>query len=212
MNHRYYLVSSDFPTGDVSRVTRLLRAWRSGDDAALAQLMPIVYEQLHKMAGSQMRRERSNHTLSPTALVNEAYLRLRLADVSWQDRAHFLSIAAITMRRILVNHARDLRRAKRGANPPKVQIDEVMEKSLAVKGADPVTMLDLDNGLNKLARQDARKARLLELIYFGGLNCDEAAEVLGISVPTVNRDLKLAKAWLRHYLQEDPNRESDQPQ
>jgi RNA polymerase sigma factor (TIGR02999 family) len=188
-----------------SNVTKLLLAWRAGDDAALNALTPMLYEQLHHIAAGYMRRERPNHTLSPTALVNEAYLRLHGAEISWQDRAHFLAIAAITMRRILVNHARDLQRSKRGSGASKMQIDEIVENSLATAQADPAGMIDLDLALTSFARQDARKARLLELIYFGGLTIEEAAEVLDISVPTVNRDLKLAKAWVRHALQQGPN-------
>jgi len=183
------------------QITRLLHAWRSGDSAALDQLMPIVYAQLHSIAARYMRRERSNHTLHPTALVNEAYLRLVGADVAWQDRVHFLSIAALTMRRILVDHAKAVHRVKRGSGAIIMPLEDAMANPALHVYADPVRIIDLDNALNLLARQDARKAQMLELIYFGGLSGEEAAEVLGVSVPTINRDLKLAKAWMRLQLQ-----------
>jgi RNA polymerase sigma factor (TIGR02999 family) len=186
------------------RITGLLSAWRAGDSAALDALMPMVYEQLRTIAARYMRRERSDHTLRPTALVNEAYLRLLSADVPWQDRAHFMAIAALTMRRILVDHAKSLHRGKRGGGALKLPLDDPSVDPILVSQTDPARMLDLDEALAMLARQDARKARLLELIYFGGLNGEEAAEVLGISVPTVNRDLKLSKAWLRQRLQTNP--------
>lgn len=186
------------------QVTQLLHAWRAGDGAAFDELMPIVYSQLRSIAARYMRQERVDHTLRSTALVNEAYLRLLEINVSWQDRAHFTAIAALTMRRILVDHAKSLRRVKRGSGAVKLPLDESLGDAVVVAQADPAQMIDLDNALTLLARQDARKARLLELIYFGGLSGEEAAEVLGISVPTVNRDLKLAKAWLRHQLQSGP--------
>ena len=183
------------------QVTQLLRAWRAGDGAALDQLMPIVYAQLRTIAARYMRGERPDHTLRPTALVNEAYLRLLAADVPWQDRAHFLSVAALTMRRILVDHAKSLHRVKRGSGAAKLTLDDSLSDAVVVAQNAPVRMIDLDRVLTQLARQDERKARLIELIYFGGLSGEEAAEVLGISLPTVNRDLKLAKAWLRLQLQ-----------
>jgi RNA polymerase sigma factor (TIGR02999 family) len=183
------------------QVTQLLRAWRAGDGAAFDELMPIVYSQLRSIAARYMRQERVDHTLRSTALVNEAHLRLLEIDVSWQDRAHFTAIAALTMRRILVDHAKSLHRVKRGSGAVKLQLDESLGDAVEVAQADPAQMIDLDNALTLLERQDARKARLIELIYFGGLSGEEAAEVLGISVPTVNRDLKLAKAWLRRRLQ-----------
>lgn len=190
-------------TDTAPQVTQLLLAWRDGDSAALDALMPIVYAQLRSIAARYMRKERSDHTLCTTALVHEAYLRLLGADVSWQDRAHFLAIAALTMRRILVNHARDLHRVRRGSGAAKVSLDDALGDAVFLSQSDPAQMIDLDEALQKLEKQDARKARLLELIYFGGLSGEEAAEVLGVSVPTVNRDLKLSKAWLRHELQAD---------
>jgi RNA polymerase sigma factor (TIGR02999 family) len=183
------------------QITHLLHAWRSGDSAALDQLMPIVYAQLRSIAARYMRRERSNHTLHPTALVNEAYLRLAGADVAWQDRAHFLSIAALTMRRILVDHAKAIHRVKRGSGAVIMPLEDALANPALHVYANPVSIIDLDDALNLLARQDARKARMLELIYFGGLSGEETAEVLEVSLPTINRDLKLAKAWLRLQLQ-----------
>lgn len=186
-----------------AEITQLLLAWRAGDGTALDKLMPMVYTQLRVIAARYMRRERVNHTLRPTALVNEAYIRLLSAEVSWQDRAHFLSIVAVTMRRVLVDHAKALHRAKRGNGAVLMPLDEAL-RDPSQTFVDPARMLDLDNALHLLERQDPRKARLLELIYFGGLNGEEAAEILGISLPTVNRDLKLAKAWLRLQLSEPP--------
>ena len=183
------------------QVTQLLHAWRAGDNTALDELMPLVYTQLRSIAARYMRRERIDHTLRPTALVNEAYLRLITADVPWQDRAHFLAISALTMRRILVDHAKVLQRVRRGSGAVKVPLDDGLGDTVFLSQADPAQMVDLDRALQRLERQDARKARLLELVYFGGLTGEEASEVLGISLPTVNRDLKLSKAWLRDALQ-----------
>jgi RNA polymerase sigma factor (TIGR02999 family) len=183
------------------QVTKLLHAWRAGDNAALDELLPIVYAQLRSIAARYMRKERTDHTLCPTALVNEAYMRLFTADVLWQDRAHFLAISALTMRRILVDHAKMRQRVRRGSGAERVPLDDSLGHAIFVSLADPAQMIDLDNALRLLERQDARKARLLELVYFGGLTGEESAEVLGVSLPTVNRDLKLSRAWLRHELQ-----------
>ncbi len=178
-------------------VTRLLQAWRSGDSGAMDQLMPLVYAQLRRIAAHYMRQERPDHTLRATALVHEAYLKLLATDVVWEDRIHFLSIAAITMRRILVDHARTNRRVKRGSGARKV----TWEDALLLEQSPGRDMLDLDEVLTRLSEQDTRKARLIELTYFGGMNCEEAAAALQISTATVNRDLKLAKAWLRQALE-----------
>jgi RNA polymerase sigma factor (TIGR02999 family) len=179
-----------------SQITQLLGAWRSGDSDALDQLMPLVYEQLRVLASRYMRKERTDHTLRATALVHEAFLKLLEADVGFEDRMHFLAIAAITMRRILVESARSHRSAKRGGGAEKVVLDDAILISQPV-GID---VLDLDAALIRLGKQDQRKARLIELTYFGGMSGEEAAAVLKISTATVNRDLKLARAWLQREL------------
>jgi len=179
-----------------SQITQLLGAWRSGDSDALDQLMPLVYEQLRVLASRYMRKERTDHTLRATALVHEAFLKLLEADVGFEDRMHFLAIAAITMRRILVESARSHRSAKRGGGAEKVVLDDAILISQPV-GID---VLDLDAALTRLGKQDQRKARLIELTYFGGMSAEEAAAVLEISTATVNRDLKLARAWLQREL------------
>lgn len=198
---------NDFPARpeEAPPITVLLREWRAGSQDALEQLMPIVYEQLRVIAHRYMRLERDNHTLETTALVHEAYLRLIAADVSFSDRAHFLSIAALTMRRILVDHANALHAKKRGGRDAKMQLDQFDEQYIRFAANDPAPMLDLDDALSRLSAFDQRKARLLELLYFGGLTVEESAEVVGISVPTVNRDLKVAKAWLRTQLADYSN-------
>lgn len=182
------------------QLTQLLHAWRAGDDAARDALIPMVYERLHSIAARHMRGERPSHTLSPTALVSEAWLRLEIAEVNWHDRAHFLAIAAVTMRRILVDYAKTRQRDKRGSGAILLPLEEGSTQPVERRGIGIEQMLDLDEALTKLTRQDARKSSVLELVYFGGLNCEEAAEVLHVSIPTVNRDLRLAKAWLRHEL------------
>ncbi len=179
-----------------SQVTRLLHSWRSGDSAAMDELMPLVYDQLRTLASRYMRNERPNHTLSSTALVHEAYMKLLSSEISWQDRVHFMAIAAITMRRILVDHARTSQRAKRGSGAERVELEDVMLAHQPIH----IDVLALDDALTRLTQQDERKGRLMELTYFGGMNCDEAAEALQVSTATINRDLKLAKAWLRQEL------------
>jgi RNA polymerase sigma factor (TIGR02999 family) len=176
-----------------SEVTRLLKDWSGGDSAALDQLIPIVYDELRAVAARYLRRERQDHTLQPTALVNEAYLRLiDQKQVQWQNRAHFVAVAAQMMRRILVDHARNHNRAKRGGGARKVSLDEAV--ALSEGRADE--LVELDEALTALAGFDERKSRVVELRYFGGLNVEETAEVLQVSEITVARDWKLAKAWL----------------
>lgn len=177
-------------------ITALLHAWRDGDREALNELMPIVYAQLRSIAGSYLRSEDPSHTLGATAVVHEAFIKLVHADVGWQDRVHFLSIAARVMRRILVDHARTNRRAKRGGVAEKLPLDE----ALAVSLESASQLVDLDDALKRFSELDERKSRALELLYFGGLTYQETAEALGISEATVHRELKLAKAWLRHEL------------
>jgi RNA polymerase sigma factor (TIGR02999 family) len=183
-------------TENNSQITNLLLAWRSGDSAALDQLMPLIYEQMRVLASRYMRKERLDHTLRPTALVHEAYLKLLTTEVRFKDRVHFLAIASITMRRILVEHARNYRSAKRGSGREKV----ALEDALLVSEPVAIDILDLDAALVWLAEQDPRKARLIELTSFGGMNAEEAATLLDISTATVNRDLKIARAWLQRKL------------
>jgi len=176
-----------------TEVTELLVAWSKGDKAALDRLIPLVYQELKRIARYHMRRERAGHTLQTSALANEAYMRLIDYDrMSWQGRAHFFAVAAQAMRRILVDHARKRNFAKRGAGPLKVSLDEAA--SLAdEKAAD---MVALDDALKSLATIDPRKSEVVELRYFGGLSIGETAEVLGVSTATVERDWSTARIWL----------------
>jgi RNA polymerase sigma-70 factor, ECF subfamily len=174
-------------------VTKLLLAWGGGDDAALHELLPLVHEELHRLARRYMYGERAGHTLQTTALVNEAYLRLiDSRRVCWQNRAHFFAISAQLMRRILVDFARSRRYQKRGGGAQKVTFDEALIMS-PPRGRDVIL---LDDALNALAATDARKSRVVELRFFGGLTVEETAEVLKVSPDTVLRDWRLAKAWL----------------
>ena len=181
-------------------VTRLLRAWSEGNEVALARLAPLVDAELHRLAGVFLRRERPGHTLQTTALVNEAYVRL-IDDnaVDWQSRAHFYGIAAQSMRRILVDHARRRRRLKRGADGLRVSMAEA-EGAGAEHSAD---IIALDEALESLARFDARKSEIVELKFFGGLREEAIAEVLKISLRTVQREWNLARAWLYRELSKD---------
>ena len=176
-----------------SEISRLLAAWRNGNQQALDELTPLVYEELRRLAHHYMSRERPGHTLQTTALVNEAYLRLVDQKVTqWQNRAHFFGIAAQLMRRILVDHARSHAYAKRGGGAHKVPLDDAAVLS-PERGAE---VIDLDDALKSLAEIDARKCRVVELRYFGGLTVEETAEVLNVSPITVKRDWSVAKAWL----------------
>jgi RNA polymerase sigma-70 factor, ECF subfamily len=175
------------------RVTELLLRWSQGDDAALAELTPLVYEELRRLAHRQMAAERTDHTLQTTALVNEAYLRLAdQTNPRWQNRAHFFAVAARAMRRILVSYARSQRSQKRGAGAIKIELDE----AALVSPEESKEIVDLHEALEQLSTLDSRKAQVVELKYFGGLNYDEMAEVLKISPVTVRRDWKFARAWL----------------
>ena len=181
------------PDGSRPHVTELLLAWGSGDRAALDQLVPIIHEELRRLARLQMRAERDNHTLQTTALVNEAFLRLvDLRRIRWQDRAHFLALSARLMRRILVDHARSRNYQKRGGGAANVTLDEALIAS-EERGPDLVA---LDDALEDLARVDARKSQVVELRFFGGLSVEETAHALKISPETVTRDWRLAKVWL----------------
>jgi RNA polymerase sigma factor (TIGR02999 family) len=175
-------------------VTRLLVAWSNGDQAALDELLPLVYQELHRLAARQLGRERGDHTLQTTALVHEAYLRLiDQKEIQWQNRAHFFAIAATQMRRILVDHARARQYQKRGGGAERVPLDEALEVSVE-RAAEVVA---LDEALTALAEFDERKSKLVELRFFGGLSIEETAEVLGVSPGTVMRDWTLAKTWLQ---------------
>jgi len=174
-------------------VTRLLKAWGLGDEDALSRLMPLVEAELHRLAHRYMSREKPDHTLQTTALVNEVYLRLvDVAQVSWQDRAHFFAITARMMRRILTDFARSRNYQKRGGTALHVSFDE----SLAVSGEQNAEIVAVDEALIALAAVDARKSRVVELRFFGGLSVEETAEVLKVSPETVKRDWRFAKAWL----------------
>jgi RNA polymerase sigma factor (TIGR02999 family) len=180
-----------------TEVTALLRAWSGGDHAALEKLTPLVYGELRRMAGRYMQRERQGNTLQATALVNEAFLRLvDVAGVRWQDRAHFLAISAQMMRRILVDAARARGSGKRGGGLVRLNLNESID---ALPEPDS-RLVELDEALESLARFDARKAKVVELRFFGGLSVEEAAEVLKISPQSVMRDWKLARAWLMRQL------------
>jgi RNA polymerase sigma factor (TIGR02999 family) len=177
-------------------VTELLRQWGSGDKQALDQLMPLVYDQLRKLASRYLRAERPDHTLAATALVHEAYLRLVDVDVAWQDRIHFFVVSARILRRILVDHARTNKREKRGGEADKVPLDE----AIVVGPQSSGKVLDLDEALQRLAAHDPRKSEIIELRCFGGLTHEETAAALGISTATVLREMRMAKAWLRREL------------
>lgn len=175
-------------------ITGLLVDWSNGDKAALDQLLPLVENELHRLAHNYMRKENPDHTLQTTALVNEAYLRLvDQKHTRWQNRAHFFGIAAQIMRRILLNYARDRHRIKRGGKAVQVSFSDVALVSLDKSDE----LIALDEALQKLAAFDERKSQVVELRYFGGLSVEEAAEVLGVSAVTVMRDWSLARAWLR---------------
>jgi RNA polymerase sigma factor (TIGR02999 family) len=183
-------------------ITQLLMDWRAGNQAALDQLTPLLYGELRKIAASYLRRERAEHTLQPTALVNEAYMQLvKMANLEWKDRAHFLGIAAYLMRQILVQHARGTNAAKRGAGAKKLSLDEAL--TVSADGSSEVVALD--DALKALEAIDPRKSKIVELHYFGGLKGEEMAEVLGISVSTVGREMRLALAWLYREVSRNPD-------
>ena len=184
-------------TADSEGITQLLANWRNGDKAALDQLMPIVYEELRRLARGFMRRERNNHTLQTSALINEAYLKLVDQDeTNWQNRAHFFAVAAQIMRHILVDHARSYGYEKRGAGAQRVGLDDAKVFSEERAGE----LVALDDALTKLEAVDPRKCRLVGLRFFGGLNIDETAEVMQLSPTTVQREWRAGKAWLQHFI------------
>jgi len=181
-------------------ITEVLRAWEQGDDGALERLLPMVYTELRSIAARHLRAERSGHTLQPTALANEAYLRLRgLGDVPWHDRAHFFAIASRIMRRVLVDHARANLAQKRGAGLPMVQFHDGLQEGVA-PAMDAAQLIDLDRALDQLSAEEPRLSRLIELRFFGGLGIEEASALLGCSPRTAKRDWAFARAWLLHRL------------
>jgi RNA polymerase sigma factor (TIGR02999 family) len=181
-----------------TEITQLLNQWAKGDDRALASVTPLVYDELKRIAGRVFSRERPSHTLQPTALVHEAYEKLVGVEGEWQDRAHFFALAARMMRRLLVNHANSRSAQKRGGEAVLVTLNE----SLVASHAPEEDVLELDAALAKLAQRDERKAQVLELHYFGGLNQPQIGHVLEVSESTVRRELRVAKVWLRKMMRE----------
>ena len=183
----------DEPSLSPHRVTQLLQQWSHGDGSALAELTPLVYEELRRLAHHYMGGQRPDHTLQTTALVNEAYLRLAdQTNPNWQSRAHFFAVAARAMRQILVSYARSNRAQKRGGGAARIELDE----SAILSPEQSREIVDLHEALERLGTLDSRKARVVELKYFGGLSHDEIAEVMKISTVTVRRDWMFAKTWL----------------
>ncbi len=179
-----------------AEVVLLLDEWRRGDQAAYDRLIPLVYGELRRLAHGQLRHESPGHSLQPTVLVHEAYLRLADAEIDWQNRTHFLSVAARVMRRILVEWARARRAEKRGGDGVRVTFND----GISAPASDPVDVLDLDQAMERLQTFDARQARVVELSYFGGLTYPEIGRLLDISEATVDRDLRHARAWLKREL------------
>ncbi len=186
------------PLGELrGEVTGMLRAWRAGDTAVMDRLMPVVYAELRRLAGFYMRAERGGHTLQPTALIHEAYLRLvEQRGLDWQSRAHFVAVAATMMRRVLLNHARAQQAEKRGSGEPLLPLDAVVE----TLGWQPAELITLDDAMADLTRTAPRLGQIVELRLFGGFSVVESARYLEVSTATVKRDWRLAKAWLRRQL------------
>jgi RNA polymerase sigma factor (TIGR02999 family) len=187
-------------------VTRMLERWREGDSNVLENLIPLVYGQLHRIARGYMRRERDDHTLQPTALVNEVYMRLlNQRKITWNDRGHFFTFAARMMRNILKDHAR-AHLAERRGGPGAIRLP--LSDELAWVGSSSVEILDLNRALDRLEVLDERKAHLVELRFFLALTMEEVSEVLSISLATAERDLKFSRSWLYHELKTMPSQES----
>jgi RNA polymerase sigma factor (TIGR02999 family) len=188
-------------TSEQHEITRILSQASDGDASALHRLMPLLYDELRALADGCVRQERPGHTLQATALVHEAFVKLvDQRNVAWQNRAHFFALAAQAMRRILVDHARGRQRLKRGGDWQKLTLDD----SSALSGATQVDLLGLDDALSDLARLHERQAKIVELRFFGGLTVREVAEVIGVSIPTVESDWRMAKAWLKRELDAGP--------
>ena len=185
------------------RVSKLLLNWGQGDQGAREALIPLVYDELRRLARRYLRRERPNHTLQSAALVNEAYLRLiRQEQPKWQNRAHFFGVAAQLMRHILVDHARNRAAAKRGAGAPRLTLDP----DIALPQERDVDLIALDDALNQLAALDPQQSRLVELRFFGGLSIEETSVVLGVSPATVKREWATARAWLQREMRNKETR------
>jgi RNA polymerase sigma factor (TIGR02999 family) len=188
------------PSASSARVSKLLRNWGQGDQAAREALIPLVYDELRRLARRHLRRERPDHTLQSAALVNEAYLRLiRQDQPQWQNRAHFFGVAAQLMRHILVDHARHRAAAKRGAGAPRLALDP----EVALPREREVNLVALDDALTQLAVLDPQQGRVVELRFFGGLSIEETAVVLGISPATVKREWATARAWLQREMKSE---------
>ena len=179
------------------KITQMLREWSDGNREALEELMPLVYDELHRQARRYLRRERPNHTLQTTALIHEAYLKLIDQNVNWESRTHFFAVAANMMRRILVDHARAKHREKRGGANENLPLEEAM---LVVSDEKSIDLIALDEALNRLAEFDEQQSRVVELRYFSGLSLEETAAALKVSRTTVANDWALAKAWLHREL------------
>ncbi len=187
------------------QITQLLAGWERGDAAALDELTPLIYDELHRIAHRYMRRERPGHTLQTSALINEAYIRLiDQREAHWQNRSHFFAIASKLMRRILVDRARRKGYAKRGGNPLQVSLDE----GIAVSGGRETDLVALDDALKDLEALDERKSRIVDMRFFGGLSLEEIAEALEISIPTVEREWRAARAWLHKAMTSGEGHES----
>lgn len=184
------------PGDPSSDVTRMLREWSAGDPSAADRLLPVVYGELHRLAAGYLKRERTGHTLQPTALVNEAWLKLAGQGSPWQNRAHFLGVAAQAMRRILVDHARRRQAQKRGGGELRVTLTD----GAALQGGNEVDLVRLDEALERLAALDERQARMVTMRFFAGLSVEETARALGVSEKTVKRDWAAAKAFLHREL------------
>ncbi len=177
------------------QITALLQDWSNGNAEVLEDLMPLVYDELRRQAARFLRKERPDHTLQATALIHEAYLKLiGQKDVEWENRNHFFAIASTAMRRILVDHARERHRQKRGGSEGNLPLEVAINISASEKNID---LIALDEALNRLAKMNARQARVVELRYFSGLSNDETAEILGVSYSTVRNDWNIARAWLK---------------
>lgn len=189
-----------------SEITRLLKAWSGGQDAALEELMPLVHNELRRVARRYMKNERAGNTLQPTALVNEVYLRLvNVTELTWRDRAHFFAVAAEMMRRILVDAARARRAVKRGGHAERVNHSSAFDFDNLpdMSSSRDRELILIDDALEALAKMDPRKARVIELRFFGGLSVDQTAEALNVSPQTVMRDWKLARAWMTRELRRE---------
>ena len=181
-------------------ITRKLQEWNRGDRSAAEELMPLVYDELRKVAARYLRRERADHTLQPTALVNEAYLKLiDISSVEWNDRAHFFAVSSNVMRRILVDHARAQATEKRGGVLQKVELTEAVSFSKERE----IDLLALNDALEKLAELDERQSQIVEMRFFGGLSVEETAEVLKVSTRTIKREWAMAKAWLYQRMKDE---------